>query len=114
IMPVRWLTRRARTRCKACRSSCSAVFVATNFIVGRCTASAIASASRKSFFYLATRPFLMQHNRAAFILPYDMERVLADIDANHGDCGIEILRHGVLLVFSAPGQHEMLVGQEHG
>ena len=26
------------------------VFVATNFIVGRCTASAIASASRKSFF----------------------------------------------------------------
>jgi hypothetical protein len=30
--------------------SCSAVFVATNFIVGRCTASAIASASRKSFF----------------------------------------------------------------
>jgi hypothetical protein len=29
-----------------CRSSWSAVFVATNFIVGRCTASAIASASR--------------------------------------------------------------------
>jgi len=28
----------------------SAVLVATNFIVGRCTASAIASASRKSFF----------------------------------------------------------------
>src|SRR5262249_55979286 len=27
-----------------------AVFVATNFIVGRCTASVIASASRKSFF----------------------------------------------------------------
>jgi hypothetical protein len=27
-----------------------AVFVATNFMVGRCTASAIASASRKSFF----------------------------------------------------------------
>jgi hypothetical protein len=26
------------------------VLVATNFIVGRCTASAIASASRKSFF----------------------------------------------------------------
>jgi hypothetical protein len=25
-------------------------FVATNFIVGRCTASAMASASRKSFF----------------------------------------------------------------
>src|SRR6202011_2726389 len=50
MMPVRWLTSRSRTRCNACRSSCSAVFVATNFIVGRCTASAIASASRKSFF----------------------------------------------------------------
>jgi hypothetical protein len=48
--PVRWLTNRSRTRCSACRSSCSAVFVATNFIVGRCTASAIVSASRKSFF----------------------------------------------------------------
>ena len=44
MMPVRWLTSRSRTRCSACRSSCSAVFVATNFIVGRCTASAIASA----------------------------------------------------------------------
>jgi hypothetical protein len=33
-----------------CRSSWSAVLVATNFIVGRCTASAMASASRKSFF----------------------------------------------------------------
>src|SRR5579859_6524054 len=49
-MPVRWLTNRSRTRCSACKSSWSAVFVATNFIVGRCTASAIASASRKSFF----------------------------------------------------------------
>ena len=38
------------SRCSACKSSRSAVFVATNLIVGRCTASAIASASRKSFF----------------------------------------------------------------
>src|SRR4030095_5501631 len=37
MMPVRWLTRRSRTRCSACRSSCSAVLVATNFIVGRWT-----------------------------------------------------------------------------
>ena len=50
MMPVRWLTSRSRTRCSACRSSCSAVLVATNFIVGRCTASAIVSPSRKSFF----------------------------------------------------------------
>jgi hypothetical protein len=34
----------------ACKSSCSAVLVATNFIVGRYTASAIPSPSRKSFF----------------------------------------------------------------
>src|SRR5881392_3339379 len=50
MMPVRCDTSRSRTRCSACRSSCSAVLVATNFIVGRCTASAIASASLKSFF----------------------------------------------------------------
>jgi hypothetical protein len=46
-------TNRSRTRCSARKSSWSAVLVATNFMVGRCTASAIASASRKSFF----RPF---------------------------------------------------------
>src|SRR5437773_6154873 len=34
MMPVRWLTSRSRTRCSACRSSCAAVLVATNFIVG--------------------------------------------------------------------------------
>jgi hypothetical protein len=50
MMPVRCLTNRSRTRCSACKSSCSEVLVATNLIVGRCTASAIASASRKSFF----------------------------------------------------------------
>src|SRR3982074_1387671 len=51
VMPVRCAPSRSRTRCSACRSSCSAVLVATNFIVGRCTASAIASASLKSFFF---------------------------------------------------------------
>jgi hypothetical protein len=43
-----------------------------------------------------------------------VERVLADIDANHGDCSVEYLRHGVLLVFGALGQHHLLAGQEHG
>ena len=43
-----------------------------------------------------------------------MERVLTDINADYGDCGIEFLRHGVLLVFGAPGQLKMLAGQEHG
>ncbi len=43
-----------------------------------------------------------------------MERVLADINADYGDCGIELLRHGVLLVFGAPGQLKTLAGREHG
>ena len=57
---------RSRTRCRACRSSWSAVLVATNFMVGRCTASAIASASRKSFFcpLLYGRTYLAGINRA--------------------------------------------------
>lgn len=31
----------------------------------------------------------------------NMERVLVDIDANHSDCSVESLGHGVLLVFDA-------------
>jgi hypothetical protein len=38
----------------------------------------------------------------------------ADIDANHGDRSVEFLRHGVLLVFGAPGQRNLLAGREHG
>src|SRR3954467_5510580 len=59
---------------------------------------------RKSCFHLATRPLLMQHDRAAVIKAYNVERVLADIDANHGDGGVDCLRHGLLLVFGAPCQ----------
>jgi hypothetical protein len=44
----------------------------------------------------------------------DVKRVLADIDADHGDRGIGCLRHGVLLVFGAPCQLRLLAGQEHG
>src|SRR6516165_5845614 len=36
-----------------------------------------------------------------------MERVLADIDANHGNCGVECLGHSVLLGFGAPSQHSV-------
>ena len=32
----------------------------------------------------------------------------------YGDCGIGLLGHGVLLVFGAPCQLQLLVGQEHG
>src|ERR1700682_689842 len=51
---------------------------------------------------LATRPLLPQHNGTALILADDVERVLADIDADHGGRNVEFLRHGVLLVLSAP------------
>src|SRR5882672_11440033 len=65
-------------------------------------------------FHLATRPLLPQHDGAARILAHDVERVLADIDADHGDRGIGCLRHGELLVFGAPCQLRWLAGQEHG
>src|SRR5260221_13817881 len=65
-------------------------------------------------FHLATRPLLPQHDGAARIVAHDVERVLADIDADHGDRGIGCLRHGVLLVFGAPCQLRLRAGQEHG
>src|SRR5207342_509703 len=64
--------------------------------------------------HLATRPLVPQHDGAARIVAHDVERVLADIDADHGDRGIGCLRHGVLLVFGAPCQLRLLAGQEHG
>src|SRR5712692_843598 len=45
---------------------------------------------------------LPQHDRAALIETHNVERVLADIDANHRDRSIEFLRHGVLLALVAP------------
>ena len=33
----------------------------------------------------------MQHDRAALIVAHDVERVLTDINADYGDCGIELL-----------------------
>jgi hypothetical protein len=43
-----------------------------------------------------------------------VERVLADIDTDHGDRRAELLRHGVLLDLGAPGKVRLPVGQEHG
>src|SRR4029077_10295048 len=43
-----------------------------------------------------------------------MERVLANIYASYGDCGVEFRRHSVLIVFGAPCQRNLLAGQEHG
>jgi hypothetical protein len=48
-------------------------------------------------------------DRVARIVAHDVERVLADIDADHGDHG----RHGAFLVFGAPCQLRLLAGQEH-
>jgi hypothetical protein len=48
------------------------------------------------------------HGREA----HDVERALTDI--GHGDCALELLGHGVHLVFGAPSQHSMPVGREHG
>jgi len=31
---------------------------------------------------------------------HDVERVLADIDTNHGNCSVQCLGHGVLLVLT--------------
>jgi len=46
MMPARWLTSRSPVRGATLQVEWLAVLVATNFIVGRCTASAMASASR--------------------------------------------------------------------
>ena len=67
----------------------------------------------KAGFHLATRPLLPQHDGATLIVAYDVERVLADIDADYSDCSVELLGHGVLLVFGAPWQLTA-AGQEHG
>src|SRR5262249_23229312 len=62
-------------------------------------------------FHLSARPFLSQHDRTAPIMAHDVERVLADIDADHGDCAVEFLRHGVLLLLWCPrGQLRLLAG----
>src|SRR5713101_9816321 len=64
--------------------------------------------------HLATRPLLPQHDGTALILANDVERVLADIDADYGGRSVEFLLHGVLLVFGAPCQYSLLAGREHG
>jgi hypothetical protein len=68
----------------------------------------------KAYFNLATRPLLPKHDGTTLIVADNVERVLADIDADHGDCALEFLGHGVLLVFGALSQHSMPVGREHG
>src|SRR5262245_16617092 len=56
----------------------------------------------KPRFHLATRPFLAQHQGSTPIMAHDVERILADIDADHGEFAVEFLGHGVLLCLSVP------------
>ena len=45
-------------------------------------------------------PYLLL--RGSLIETYDVERILADINAGYADCSVEFLRHSVLLVLGAP------------
>jgi len=58
----------------------------------------------KSGLHLPARPLLAQHNGTTLIVAHDVERVLADIDADDGDGSLGSLGHGVLLVVGAPCQ----------
>ena len=49
-----------------------------------------------------TRPLLPQHDGAARIVAHDVERVLADTDADHSDRGIGCLRHSACSLSLAP------------
>ena len=68
----------------------------------------------KSSFNLATRPFLPQDDRAALVEADDMERVLADIDADDGDLIGGRVGHGRAPSNAAPIQLCSPVGREHG
>jgi hypothetical protein len=57
---------------------------------------------REPRFHLTTLPLLPQRDCAPVIETHDVERVLADIDADHGNRSVEFLRHGVLLALVAP------------
>jgi hypothetical protein len=79
--------------------------------------SAHACRSGKAVYWRAVLPLghaTPQRDGAARIVAHDVERVLADIDADHSDRGIGCLRHSVLLVFGAPCQLRLLAGQERG
>src|SRR6516165_384093 len=64
--------------------------------------------------HLATLPFLPQHDGTALILANDVERVLADIDADYGGRVVEFSVTWRAPVFGAPCQHSLQAGREHG
>ncbi|MCK1420611.1 hypothetical protein IVB14_30505 [Bradyrhizobium sp. 180] len=54
-----------------------------------------------------------QHDGSAVIMTHEVERILANTDADHCDRCIEVLRHGVLLALSAPCHLLAVAGLEH-
>ena len=69
-----------------------------------------------SSYDLAAQQLLSQNDRALLVEADEVERVLADIDADscYGFNAIRLARHEILLVFAAPCQLRGWVGQEHG
>jgi len=57
---------------------------------------------------MAARPLLPQNNLSAAVLANNLERVLADIDADNGNPSVDLLRHDVLLVYGAACQLQLL------
>ena len=49
------------------------------------------------------------HNRTALIGAHDVERVLADIDANHGDCSVGCLAKPADLSIEQPTKFDLVV-----
>jgi hypothetical protein len=62
---------------------------------------------------LAARPFLAQHDCTAIIEPDDVERVLANINADYRNRNLCVAGMACSLVW-APLTSLSLVGQEHG
>jgi len=60
------------------------------------------------------KSFMQGHDVPRASRPTTWNEFLPIINADDRDCSAEILKHGVLLVFGAPGQLRLLAGQEHG
>ena len=63
---------------------------------------------------LTARPLLAQHDRTALVMADDVERVLADVDADYGDLGACCLGMGVLLLMQPPASVARWRGRSTG
>ena len=64
--------------------------------------------------HCAARPSLDAQSWRAGRGGIELERVLGDLEADHGERGTECMGHCVQLGFGRPSQNSMPVGQEHG